>query len=678
MAARTRRNSIQSAVFNNKGDLVCRRIQVYGKIYGIQGRTNGEIKLLTPIVDRTCISKISCGGFWICILDEAGQVYTWGDNSHGQLGHGHQKSLHQPTIVNSFADQTCITDASCGSFHGGFVSRDGRLFMTGLGSYGRLGLGNDESVAVPTPVNVESTLSDVLLTVRRVSCGDRHTLALTNDVIDGKRCVVSFGDGGNGRLGLGDTENRHRPQLVKLYHSCDGFDQPQIAEIDASFKHSAARCESGRVYTWGFGAHGRLGHGSTDTELAPRRVDYLRRVTLRQVACGDRHTVFLDCMGRVFTTGAGDHGQLGHGTLINACLPTPVQFESKVTGRTISAGKNHTICLDNRSIVYCWGSNENQQLGMEQVLDESTTPVAINLSSEKKEESRQVQHALCSEDATILISARKTTLAELVNAGETTIARQESEDTFNFDPSSIVLDLQKPLDESTIPSVENRFYELFSETDEKLTSSGLFITDRKKSRSSESEPSRCDSRQNMMQVERQTMKKVVASKNVKGFSTWIEQHKAEPSKHGFGSSPRFPKPKEKEDPTVSIVQNEFRTPVLSFSFPRSSRSSISARRQGSESPGPAAYDPQLPVRKSGHVYRPQSPDTKQRRAHESRLKHRQNKIVSAVNKRGDGPSIRHISPGFRLGDGFDFSKVIHKRLEEARGPTPGPGTYNLC
>jgi hypothetical protein len=46
----------------------------------------------------------------------------------------------------------------------------------------------------------------------------------------------------------------------------------------------------GAVVTWGSGFRGELGHGGTDQERVPRRVDVLAGETVRCVAAGGFHT----------------------------------------------------------------------------------------------------------------------------------------------------------------------------------------------------------------------------------------------------------------------------------------------------------------------------------------------------------------------------------------------------
>ena len=87
--------------------------------------------------------------------------------------------------------------------------------------------------------------------VEMVSCsvGEHHphTLILTTS-----GAVYSCGDGYKGKLGVGDQEWRDRPCKVS---GLEG-----VVKLAAGGIHSAALDKEGKVYTWGCGSDGRLGH----------------------------------------------------------------------------------------------------------------------------------------------------------------------------------------------------------------------------------------------------------------------------------------------------------------------------------------------------------------------------------------------------------------------------------
>lgn len=54
----------------------------------------------------------------------------------------------------------------------------------------------------------------------------------------------------------------------------------------------------GKIYTWGSGAHGRLGHGDTKSQLRPKLLEVPggEDITFNQVAIGYTHSGALTCI----------------------------------------------------------------------------------------------------------------------------------------------------------------------------------------------------------------------------------------------------------------------------------------------------------------------------------------------------------------------------------------------
>lgn len=70
--------------------------------------------------------------------------------------------------------------------------------------------------------------------------------------------VLSWGSGTNYQLGTG---NAH---IQKLPCKVDALQDSYITKIAASKFHSVAVGSDGKLYTWGFGRGGRLGHPDFD------------------------------------------------------------------------------------------------------------------------------------------------------------------------------------------------------------------------------------------------------------------------------------------------------------------------------------------------------------------------------------------------------------------------------
>ncbi|XP_015417006.1 PREDICTED: E3 ISG15--protein ligase HERC5, partial [Myotis davidii] len=123
----------------------------------------------------------------------------------------------------------------------------------------------------------------------------------------------------------------------------------------------------GLLFTFGAGKHGQLGHNSTQNELKPCLVAELLGNRVTQIACGRRHTLaYVSDLGKVFSFGSGEEGQLGNGGTQNQLIPLPMKlpsneelkFESHTSENEliIIAGGNQSILL--------WMKKENSYVNL--------------------------------------------------------------------------------------------------------------------------------------------------------------------------------------------------------------------------------------------------------------------------------------------------------------------------
>jgi alpha-tubulin suppressor-like RCC1 family protein len=92
--------------------------------------------------------------------------------------------------------------------------------------------------------------------------------------------VLTCGLGKSGAIGLGDRETRHG--LVRVPIKGD------VVQISAGGNFMAAVTADGSVFTWGAGTRGRLGHGSEEESLVPKRIaGFPPSEQIVQVAAGE-------------------------------------------------------------------------------------------------------------------------------------------------------------------------------------------------------------------------------------------------------------------------------------------------------------------------------------------------------------------------------------------------------
>ncbi|NWZ72880.1 HERC5 ligase, partial [Acrocephalus arundinaceus] len=135
---------------------------------------------------------------------EGGELFTWGQNNHGQLGVGSQTTfIPKPQLVERLKGIP-IAQIAAGGAHSTTVSLSGAVYSWGKNSFGQLGLGDTKDRDCPTYVGALEHWKTVF-----ISCGADHTAVLSKEGL-----VCTFGAGGSGQLGHNSTRNELLPRVV--------------------------------------------------------------------------------------------------------------------------------------------------------------------------------------------------------------------------------------------------------------------------------------------------------------------------------------------------------------------------------------------------------------------------------------------------------------------------------
>jgi alpha-tubulin suppressor-like RCC1 family protein len=215
----------------------------------------------TGVLAGKVITAIAAGASHYLALCSDGQVVTWGANSYGQLGTGNFTTSNEPvnTSHSSALSGKTVTELSAGSNHSLALCSDGTMAAWGDNASGQLG--DNSTTRKSSPVAVDHTGALAGKTVISISAGAFHNLALCSD-----GTVVSWGSGGNGRLGNNTSVNSQVPVLVDNTGALAGR---TVVGVAACLNFSAALCSDGTVVTWGNGATGQLGNNTTTSSAVP-------------------------------------------------------------------------------------------------------------------------------------------------------------------------------------------------------------------------------------------------------------------------------------------------------------------------------------------------------------------------------------------------------------------------
>lgn len=339
-----------------------------------------ENPLASVLLDAP-IKNIAAGINFSLAVTEAGEVYSWGSNTAGQLGIGTTARQLKPVRVENLP---VITQVATSQFHALALDENGKVWAWGLNGSGQLGDGSYQDSSNPAQVQNISN-------IKKVGTGYRMSWALDND---GKVWVWGADCKNNG-------ETEYQKFLKSFANSVDlqgtYFDigissitqeneaanclgeqwinimsptpvvvpkLSDVADVSAGFGHFLILKNDGTVWSWGCNIYGQLGLGvaeNTDAVKRPQQVMGLPHITA--ISAGFRHSLALDDQKKVWTWGRNHKGEAG--TDVSEAVVTPQKMTTLPPIAQVSGGQEYSVALDQEGFIWGWGENGYTQLGID-------------------------------------------------------------------------------------------------------------------------------------------------------------------------------------------------------------------------------------------------------------------------------------------------------------------------
>ena len=105
-----------------------------------------------------------------------------------------------------------------------------------------------------------------------------------------------------------------------------------------------------------------------------------RFMSAKQSSAGFYHSCAIVLNDKAYCWGSNNNGQLGNGSTTSSRVPVAVNMSGVLAGKTIkqiSAGGDHSCVIASDDKLYCWGFNSNGELGNNSSVS-SSVPVAVN------------------------------------------------------------------------------------------------------------------------------------------------------------------------------------------------------------------------------------------------------------------------------------------------------------
>lgn len=298
----------------------------------------------------------SCSSYHSIAVDTHGSAYLWGRNEHAQCGSMNNRVVLYPTrAIGTFGP---IVSAGAGKNHSILVDANGHVWGIGRNHLGQLGTGTFGEIertwkksvstgnfAVKKKRGYEAPDPKQIIDHRKfvmAACGEHFTLLLTEAGF-----LYSSGSSEFGQLGNGET-GEHIAKANKIsFTNCNKFERRAVFEgpLDESQSYVSIGSEE-KLMTLADSAH----------------------IRLNRIVCGKNHAMAIEadwnsqfpCNKRVFSWGCGNFGCLGHGVQSDQYYPRQMSFFRNgffANNSPVNAacGSLHSLVLTKKGHVYYWG-----------------------------------------------------------------------------------------------------------------------------------------------------------------------------------------------------------------------------------------------------------------------------------------------------------------------------------
>jgi alpha-tubulin suppressor-like RCC1 family protein len=258
------------------------------------------------------------------VIGTDGFIYGFGCDNSGQQGNGEGTANHagfHPIQWNSETNGNVAPSSfkklEYTAYVGAGLTNDGQVWMWGYNGYGQMGHGstNNWQWGNKAQIPTSETIVDICMGKSGDNNSETVMLALTSN-----GDVYSWGHNSQGQCGRNGTTNDSSTYLPA---KINGLDTPNIVRIYAVNGRGAGHCaaidENGQLYMWGYNNYGQLGSGNTNQSSTPSIPSMALNTNEKIVHVqlhGNEHssTCIVTSEGRMFGTGYNGHGQLNDGS----------------------------------------------------------------------------------------------------------------------------------------------------------------------------------------------------------------------------------------------------------------------------------------------------------------------------------------------------------------------------
>ena len=408
--------------------------------------SDGQARMLFPprkMPGSVVFAQLACGGAHALALTPDGRLFAWGSNTRGQLGMGDDVDRSEPVEVPVERAAAAAAGAAAAAAAAAAIA-----VATAV-----------EAPSSQLSARRGSVLRSSAASVRQGTYGEGafggHTVIVSvgaalvhSAAVSSVGAFFTWGDGGDGRLGLNDatarrrstpaalspppapTEadlNRRRASLMGSFRTATVFSTAlnrtsnRTSETGSQRQSAADAAAMARAQC--NAARGLPSSDSSSSGPQPSVMRQSHQLPLSSAparmqisdswlcpACAERHSAGITSGGQLLTWGRAADGRLGHGKPFTDCLaPRVVTALKGLQIVSVALGRAHSVAVTFNGRVYAWGASDAGQCGPQSGRSNPGVPRALFMP--------QLLQACAAGDATIVCCKLNLELAPAASGG---------------------------------------------------------------------------------------------------------------------------------------------------------------------------------------------------------------------------------------------------------------------
>jgi alpha-tubulin suppressor-like RCC1 family protein len=295
-----------------------------------------------------------------------GEVWSWGFNNYGQLGHGDTANRGIAKRIEYFVTNNIqiakVIPGRPNYYDYGtalFLTTDGKLYGCGFNESGNLGNGTGTNAYTPVRCGSLTNIVQVALS----------GLPYTVMAVDASGGLWVWGYNAQGQLGLGDTTNRLTPILHPLTNVVKAATAGGYNTAGAQPNgHSLVLRSDGTIWGAGYNGFGQLGLGDTTNRTSFAQIS--SSAFFSDIFTGDGRYPSggaITNAGDLWVWGYNAYAQLGINNTTNQLSPVkpPGGFQGQVTRGVFGGSTNYEACIIQAgNAIYAAGYNGAGNIGL--------------------------------------------------------------------------------------------------------------------------------------------------------------------------------------------------------------------------------------------------------------------------------------------------------------------------